>query len=165
MKTMKRNWGKLLKFFLAGFFVFLFLITVSCAFANSNSSDNDSFDVEPIEIPNPLGSQSFSDLINAIIGVIFRLSLWIAPIMFIIAGFFFITAAGEPTKIETAKKMVLWTLIGLLVVFSSYAIINLFRQIFPQMKEQHPQNQNQSFQDQNFYTSLPNFSTDRTLMT
>ncbi len=86
--------------------------------------------VEGIEIENPLSYTSFTDLIYKIIDFLFYLALGIAPIMIIVAGFYFITATGDPQKIDTAKKIVLWTLIGLLVVISAKGLIALFEEIF-----------------------------------
>ncbi len=87
--------------------------------------------VEGIEIENPLGYDTFIELINKIIDFIFYISFFgIGPLMIIIAGFYFVTATGDPKKIDTAKKMILWTLIGLLVVISAKGLIALFREIF-----------------------------------
>ena len=83
-----------------------------------------------VRIENPLKAKSFEDLINRLIDFIFKLAIMIAPIMIIVAGFYFITAAGEPEKINTAKKIILWTLIGLLVVLSAKGLIVLFKEIF-----------------------------------
>jgi len=79
-----------------------------------------------ITIPNPLRVENFTDLICLIIGFLIELSIPIGAIMITVAGFFFVTAAEDPGKIDTGKKIVLWTLIGLLIVFSSYAIISAF---------------------------------------
>lgn len=81
-------------------------------------------------INNPLKADTFAKLIDAIINIIFMLAIAIAPIMFVIAGFYFITAVGEPEKINTAKKIILWTFIGLLVVISAKGFIMLFGKIF-----------------------------------
>ncbi len=86
--------------------------------------------VEAVTIDNPLAANSFAELIDAIINIIFYLAMLIAPIMIIVAGFYFVTAAGEPEKINIAKKMILWTLIGLLVVMSAKGFIMLFGEIF-----------------------------------
>lgn len=83
-----------------------------------------------IKIENPLGAESFEDLLYRVINFIFVLALGIAPIMIIVAGFYFITATGEPEKIQTAKKIILWTLIGLLIVICAKGLITLFKQIF-----------------------------------
>ena len=83
-----------------------------------------------VAIPNPLRAQNFTELLNMIINFIFYLALGIAPIMIIVAGFFFITAQGEPEKIMTAKRIILWVSIGLIVVFCAKGLIQLFKQFF-----------------------------------
>ena len=85
---------------------------------------------EAITIPNPLEANSFTELLNAIIDFIFYLALGIAPIMIIVAGFFFITAQGDPEKINTAKRIILWVLIGLIIVLCAKGLIKLFGDIF-----------------------------------
>ncbi|MEA3344362.1 MAG: hypothetical protein U9Q16_01650 [Patescibacteria group bacterium] len=79
---------------------------------------------------NPFAFETFTELSYAIIDFLFYLALAIAPIMIIIAGFHFITAMGDPAKILIAKKIVLWTLIGLLVIISSKGLIALVQTIF-----------------------------------
>ncbi len=83
-----------------------------------------------IEIENPLEYDSVTELLCKIIDVIFNLALGVAPIMIIVAGFYFVTAMGEPAKIQTAKQIILWALIGLLVVFCAKGFIQLFNDIF-----------------------------------
>ena len=86
--------------------------------------------VGAVTIDNPLEADDFQELIDDLINIIFMLAVAIAPIMFIVAGFYFVTAAGEPEKINMAKKMILWTLIGLLVVMGAKGIIALFGEMF-----------------------------------
>ena len=81
---------------------------------------------QTVTIRNPLGYDDFWQLIDKLIDFIFYLAIAIAPIMFIVAGFYFITAAGDPEKVQTAKKMILWVLIGLLIVFLAKALIVFF---------------------------------------
>jgi len=84
---------------------------------------------QTINIENPLGDRTLQDVLNSIIAWIFTLSLAIAVIMYIIAGYRFITAVGDPQKIDTAKKMVLWASIGLGVVVASRGIIAIIEKI------------------------------------
>ncbi len=45
-------------------------------------------------------------------------------IMFLIyAGFVYITANGEQAKIDKAKKLIWGTIIGILIIFSVYAVV------------------------------------------
>ncbi len=81
-------------------------------------------------IENPLCAKSFEDLVNAIVRFLIKLAVAISPIMFIWAGILFVTAAGDPAKIQKARDVVLWTIIGLGIVLMSYAIINVIQEIF-----------------------------------
>ena len=81
-------------------------------------------------IDNPIEHDSFSELIEALINFIFWLAIVIAPIMFIIAGFAFITAGGDPSKVKRAMDIVLWTAVGLIVVMLAHGIINVIQDIF-----------------------------------
>ncbi len=83
-----------------------------------------------VEIDNPIEWDNFTDLAYAIIKFIFNIALAVVPIMFIIAGLFFITAAGDPEKIKKAKDMVLWTIIGFMVILMATGIIQAIQEIF-----------------------------------
>lgn len=80
-----------------------------------------------VEITNPLQYDTFKELIEAIANFLFNVALGVAPIMIIIAGFYFITAAGDTAKITTAKNIILYTLIGLLVILLSKGLIALLK--------------------------------------
>lgn len=84
---------------------------------------------ETITIKNPLKVDTLAQLINKVIDFVFIMAWMITPIMIIVAGFFFITAQGEPEKILKAKKIVLWSLIGLLVITSAKGLTALFADI------------------------------------
>jgi drug/metabolite transporter (DMT)-like permease len=49
--------------------------------------------------------------------------LVIAAIFIIIAGYFFVTAMGDPDKVATARQFVLYALIGVLVGFLAKALV------------------------------------------
>ncbi|MBU3942635.1 pilin [Patescibacteria group bacterium] len=85
--------------------------------------------VGAITIENPLGpdTDDFPKLIGKIISFTRNIALAVAPIMIIIAGYFFVTAMGQPEKITTAKKIILWTLIGLIVILSAEVIASSFQ--------------------------------------
>ena len=83
-----------------------------------------------VEIENPITSNSFTDLAQNILKFIFNVALAIVPIMFIIAGLAFITAAGDPEKIKRAKDIVLWTIIGFAIILLANTIIAVIQEIF-----------------------------------
>lgn len=83
-----------------------------------------------VTITNPLQSNTFEELLNRIVDFLFYLALGVAPIMIVIAGFYFITADGDPKKIDTAKNIIKWTLIGLLVILCSKGLIKFISDNF-----------------------------------
>ena len=85
---------------------------------------------QAITLDNPLQATSFEGLINTLIDIIFTMALVIAPIMIIVAGFYLLTAAGNPAQITTAKNIIMWTLIGFLVILAAKGIIELFKAVF-----------------------------------
>lgn len=61
------------------------------------------------------GTQWLNDLITSLISSIWMLFVAFAIIMFIAAGFLFLKAQGEPAEVGTARKALLWGVIGFAV--------------------------------------------------
>ena len=63
-----------------------------------------------------------------VIGTLISIFLGILGIIFLIlvlyAGFMWMTAAGNESKVETAKKLLTQAVIGLILILASYAIAN-----------------------------------------
>jgi uncharacterized membrane protein len=83
--------------------------------------------ISAVTIENPIEAESFEALINSIINIIFMVGVIVAPIMFLIAGFFFLTAAGNPQQLEKAKKTMLWTAIGLFIILFAKGLIAILQ--------------------------------------
>ena len=66
-------------------------------------------------------------VLNKVAQLLINIAAPIAIIMVIVAGFYFMTAQGEPGKIEIAKKMILWTLIGMAVVLLAEAMVSFIK--------------------------------------
>ncbi|MCH7604915.1 hypothetical protein IID24_02930 [Patescibacteria group bacterium] len=54
---------------------------------------------------------------------IFVFGLAIAVIMILGGGIMFVTAAGDPGRISTARKLLLWTVIGVVVIVFARGIL------------------------------------------
>jgi hypothetical protein len=52
----------------------------------------------------------------------------LAVIAIVWAGFLYVTAAGDDGRMETAKKIVIWVFIGILLILAAYAIVNTVMQ-------------------------------------
>ncbi len=75
-----------------------------------------------VMIDNPLQAESFSDLIKAIAEIISSIVGVLAVLMLIIAGIYFVTAAGDPNQISKAKTMVKYAIIGVIIATLAGAI-------------------------------------------
>ncbi len=78
-------------------------------------------------IPNPLKYKSFECLIEAVINVIFLLSLGIAPLMVLIGAFYLMTAGGNPAKVKTAQSIFIWTAVGLLIILMAKGVSSIIQ--------------------------------------
>lgn len=50
----------------------------------------------------------------------------IAVLAIVWAGFLYITSFGDDGRIETAKKIIIWVAVGIVVMAGAYAIVNFF---------------------------------------
>jgi len=80
-----------------------------------------------IALCNPLSAHTLPDLINKIIDFIFFIAIALAPLLVLIAGFYFITSGGDPGRVKTAKDIILYTFIGLLIIFLAKGIISVIQ--------------------------------------
>jgi hypothetical protein len=80
-------------------------------------------------ISNPIHSSSFEDLLDNVINFIFWIGMALAPIMVIIAGFNFITAAGNPAKVATARNILIWTAVGVLIILMAKGLTAVITQL------------------------------------
>lgn len=84
-------------------------------------------------LDNPLGTglNSPVDLYARLIFAFMGIAGVIALLMFIIGGFQWMTAAGAADKVKKGKDTLIWAALGLILIFTSYAIL---RAIFETLK-------------------------------
>lgn len=51
-------------------------------------------------------------------------------LMLLSGGFKFMTSAGDPKKMESGKQQITWGLVGFIIVFTSYWIVQIFQIMF-----------------------------------
>lgn len=67
------------------------------------------------------------DLKKLIVGwmnFLLGLTAVLAVVAFVWAGFTYVSAMGDDSRVETAKNTILYTVIGILLILGSYAIVN-----------------------------------------
>jgi len=73
--------------------------------------------------PQDPSATSFPQMIDNISRWLLGLLLAVAVIFLIIAGYYFVTARGDPDKVKTARDFVLYAFIGVVVGLAAYALI------------------------------------------
>lgn len=117
-----------MKKYLAGFITFLLFSFVSIANAQSQKTPSNPVPCNPscssgtCTLCNPLTvstPQAFIGLaINAVLGVVGSLAL----LMFIYGGLTWMTSSGNEEKVKKGREIIIWSAIGLVVIFMSYAL-------------------------------------------
>jgi hypothetical protein len=77
-----------------------------------------------VEFKNPIGSNNPQDFIGVVIKAILGVVGSFALIMFIYGGFLMLTAAGKAEKWKKGIDVLIWSTIGLVVIFTSYAVLS-----------------------------------------
>lgn len=72
---------------------------------------------------NGLTTASLSVIIGRMINWLLSIAAGLAILFIIIGGVYYVTAAGNDAQIETAKKMIAYSIIGLVFVIVSYSIV------------------------------------------
>ena len=94
------------------------LITQAANCSNTTTGSCSSLD-------NPLGNNNLTpqQLYGRIIYAFMGVTGTVALLMFVLGGFQWMTAAGNPEKVKKGRDTLMWAILGLVVIFSSYAIL------------------------------------------
>lgn len=83
-----------------------------------------------ITLSNPLGSQSFADVVVKIWGALFTLSIPIVSIMVMVGGYYILTAAGNEENLRKGRQTITYAAIGFAVILLAGGVVNLIRSLF-----------------------------------
>lgn len=112
------------KIIVLSFFILFFTLTGLGAEGVGSATSTD------ITIDNPLeGKNTITDIIYAIVGFLYKLSFVVAPLIIVIAGYFFVFSGGDINKVIQGRQMIIYTLIGLLIIMTASGIIALLKKI------------------------------------
>ena len=94
-------------------------LSVNNVFATSSGETA----VSSMTLKNPLGDKvTVYSLTGRIISVVLGLVGTIALIMFIYGGVIWMTSAGSSDKIKKGREAIIWSVIGMAVIFASYGL-------------------------------------------
>ena len=100
------------------FIVYLFLASPIAVFAQTKTG-------EVVKLKNPLGSGATK--ITVVAGNIIKQGLTmvgsLALLMFVYGGVTWMTSSGNQEKVKKGRDTIVWSAIGLIIVFASYGLV------------------------------------------
>lgn len=83
------------------------------------------FAISATDKPGEASIDSLPTLINQIETIMWMVFGGIAVIMFVVAGIMFLTAQGQPEKVQTARSALIWGIAGVVVGILAYSILSI----------------------------------------
>jgi len=81
-------------------------------------------------IINPIGIEGgIGDILARVISFVRNIAFIIAPIMYLWAGFQYLTSGGDDKKIGSAKSTLIWATVGILIILTAEGIIYIVRNL------------------------------------
>lgn len=115
------------KYIAAAIVVFLcgvpFIVSAQISTASTSTSGT-------VYLINPLGETDPRVLAGRLIAGLLSVIGTITLLMFVYAGVLWITAQGEPKKVQRGKDIMVWATLGLGVIAGAYVLVNALVKAF-----------------------------------
>jgi hypothetical protein len=109
--------------FLIIFFIFLFSVNFTFASCSNQTQTTNG----PVELCNPLGSDTNKTDIPTFLGQIISYSMGVigslALVMFIYGGLTWMLSGGNQEHVTKGKNIVIWAALGIVLIFTAYALV------------------------------------------
>jgi hypothetical protein len=79
--------------------------------------------VTALQTPTPKVGTLF-DFIVIVLGIVIKIGIPVVTVFLIYAGFLFLTAQGDTTKIQLARQIFFWTFIGAGILLGAVVLAN-----------------------------------------
>ncbi len=108
-----------------------FILNLDSVFAQIVvAADHAASTLPSFQIQNPVTFEGgIIDIIALISNFIRGLAFIIAPAMYLWAGFQYLVSGGDNKKIDSAKKTIIWTTVGVLIILIAGSITSIVRSI------------------------------------
>jgi len=77
------------------------------------------------ELKNPLAFPDITSLMQAILNMVIIISTPIVVLFIIYGGFLYVTAQGNPEKLQVANRSLIYGVIGGVIIIGSVAILQI----------------------------------------
>ncbi|MBI2046366.1 MAG: hypothetical protein HYT28_03035 [Parcubacteria group bacterium] len=108
----------------------LFLPTIIARAASTGQVPKQSV----FKLKNPIGAESFQELIQKMLGVMLDIGVPIATLFIIYSGFLFVKAQGNPEKLKEAKETFFWTIVGTAVLLGAWVLAQAIKGTIESLK-------------------------------
>lgn len=82
-----------------------------------------------VNFPNTGGYDTVDDLVTAVSNWFLGLVAVIAVLFLIVGGIYYLTAYGDENKMREGKKIITYTIYGLVIILISYSVITTLNNI------------------------------------
>lgn len=106
-------------------FTFVLLLPVSSVFAQDTVGTIPAPPCKSGELCNPIKANSIGEFLTATTKAFITIAFPIVVLMIIYSGFLFVAAQGNEEKLKTAKRTIVWTIIGGLIVLAATVLVNV----------------------------------------
>lgn len=87
------------------------------------AADNGSTPCNGCQLNNPISATTVEALVGKLINTAMGVVGSLALLMFIYGGFTWMLSAGSSEKIKKGKDIVIWSALGMVLIFMSYALV------------------------------------------
>lgn len=77
-----------------------------------------------VEVPNPLSANSIPELAGQMIRGLLGVSGALALFFLVWGGIMWMTSSGNSERVKKGRDSIVWAILGLVVIFVSYIVIN-----------------------------------------
>ena len=82
-----------------------------------------------VSIQNPLGTATFDEMLDRILSWLWPLSGAIAVLMILIGAYYMVLSGGNPEKIATGRRVIIFALVGFAIVTMAKGIVEIVEMI------------------------------------
>jgi len=82
---------------------------------------------DPPEIKNPIIYDTIIEVVESLTSFVFTLGIVLAPLVFLIGGFVFLTSGGDTNKVQKGKDIMVYAVIGFVIILLVKGLVELIK--------------------------------------
>ena len=79
------------------------------------------------DLPEPTTGASLGEILGDVIEALLLFAGAVAVLFLIIGGFRYVVSSGNPDQVEAAKKTILYAVLGLIIIFIAFVLVQLIQ--------------------------------------